>query len=162
MDQLLSDHAQVKILARVKEILGAYQIGNWQSEPYHQHQNFAENRYETVKRNDNYIMDWFRIPPEAWLAALQYVAYVLNYLSNENLDYITPHQAATGQRPDTSAILRFQFWEPVYYVLDKEKQGGFPSTSSYRMGWFAGFEENVGNVICCKIFTANTQEYIPR
>ena len=57
MNQLLSDQAQVEILARVKKILGAYAIGDWQSEPYHQHQDFAENRYETVKRNANYIMD---------------------------------------------------------------------------------------------------------
>ena len=109
MNRLLSDRAQVEISARVKEILRAYAIGDWQSEPYHQHQNFAENRYETVKRNANYVMDQFRAPPEAWLAALQYVAYVLNCLSNENLDYITPHQAATGQRSDISAILRFHF-----------------------------------------------------
>ena len=49
MNQLLSDQAQVEISAGVKKILGVYAIGNWQSEPYHQHQNFAENRYETVR-----------------------------------------------------------------------------------------------------------------
>ena len=75
------------------------------------------------------------------------------------MDYITPHQAATGQRPDISAIFRFHFWKPVYYVLDEKEQGRFPSTSSNKLGWFAGFEENVGNVICCKIFTTDTQEY---
>ena len=37
MDRLLSDRAQAEISARVKEILGAYSIGDWQSEPYHQH-----------------------------------------------------------------------------------------------------------------------------
>ena len=93
----------------MKEILGAYIIGDWQSEPYHQHQNFAENRYETVKQNANYVIDRFKAPPEAWLAALQYVTYVLNCLSNKNLNYMTPLQAATGQRPDISAILRFHF-----------------------------------------------------
>ena len=77
-------------------------------------------------------MDRFRALPEAWLAALQYVAYVLNHLSNESLDYKTPLQAATGQRPDISAILRFHFWELVYYIADKEEHGRSPSTSSYK------------------------------
>ena len=50
----------------------------------------------------------------------------------------------------------------MYYVVDKEEHSGFPSTSSYKLGWFAGFEENIGNIMCCKIFTANTQKMIPR
>ena len=62
MDRLLSDRAQVEISERVKEILRAYAIGDWQSEPYHQHQNFAENRYETVKRIANQVMDRFGSP----------------------------------------------------------------------------------------------------
>ena len=32
-----------------------------------------------------------------------------------------PIQAAIGQRPDISAILRFHLWEPVYYVLNEEE-----------------------------------------
>ena len=75
---------------------------------------------------------------------------------------MTPLQAATGQRPDISAILRFHFWEPVYYILDEDENNSFPSKSTYKLGWFAGFAENVGNIMCCKIFTADSQEMIPR
>ena len=109
MNRLLSDRVQVEISNRVKEILSAYGISDWQSEPYHQHQNFAENRYETVKRNANQVMDRFGAPPEAWLMALKYVVYILNRLSHENLDFKTPLEAATGQRPNISAIFRFYF-----------------------------------------------------
>ena len=42
MDKLLSDQAQVEISQQVKDILHAYHIGDWQSEPLQQHQNFAE------------------------------------------------------------------------------------------------------------------------
>ena len=37
MDKLLSDRAQVEISDRVKDILRAYHIGDWQSEPLQQY-----------------------------------------------------------------------------------------------------------------------------
>ncbi len=40
--KLISDHAQVEISNQVKGILHAYCIADWQSEPHHQHQNYAE------------------------------------------------------------------------------------------------------------------------
>ena len=42
MDKLLSDRAQEEISKKVKDILRAYCIDEWQSEPGHQHQNPAE------------------------------------------------------------------------------------------------------------------------
>eukprot|EP00980_Cylindrotheca_fusiformis_P004536 scaffold963_cov114-Cylindrotheca_fusiformis.AAC.2 len=50
MSRLLSDRAQVEISNRVIGFLRALGIGNWQSEPYQQHQNPAERRYQTLKR----------------------------------------------------------------------------------------------------------------
>jgi hypothetical protein len=43
MDKLISDRAAVEISAKVLDILRYLQIDSWQSEPYMQHQNFAEN-----------------------------------------------------------------------------------------------------------------------
>jgi len=40
--KLISDRAQVEISNQVKEILRAYCIADWQSEPHHQHKNYAE------------------------------------------------------------------------------------------------------------------------
>ncbi len=42
MDKILSDRAQVEISNKVMDLLRAYRIDDWQSEPHHQHQNFAE------------------------------------------------------------------------------------------------------------------------
>jgi hypothetical protein len=39
MDKLLSDRAKVEISNKVKDILRHYVIGDWQSEPYHEHPN---------------------------------------------------------------------------------------------------------------------------
>ena len=49
MDNLLSDSAKTEISHKVIDILRAYHISNWDSEPYHQNQNPAEWRYRTIK-----------------------------------------------------------------------------------------------------------------
>ena len=57
MDKLLSDSAKTEISSKVIDILRAYHISNWYSEPYHQNQNPAEWRYRTIKSwmNDEQI-----------------------------------------------------------------------------------------------------------
>ena len=49
MDKLLGDSAKTEISNKFMDILRAYHISNWHSEPYHQNQNPAEWRYRTIK-----------------------------------------------------------------------------------------------------------------
>ena len=49
MDKLLSDSAKTEISNMVMNILTAYHISNYHSEPYHQNQYPAEWRYGTIK-----------------------------------------------------------------------------------------------------------------
>jgi len=147
MDRLLSDRAQVEIGSRVVDILRAYAIGDWQSEPYHQHQNYAENRYQTVKDCVNRLMDRENVAADCWLLCTQYVAHILNRTAHESLGWITPIQALTGQQPDISNMLRFKFYQPVYYHLDDDEDKSFPSDSVERRGRFVGIAENVGNAM---------------
>ena len=57
MDKLLSDSAKTEISNKVMDILRAYHISNWDSEPYHQNQNPAEWRYRTIKSWTNTVMN---------------------------------------------------------------------------------------------------------
>ena len=57
MDKLLSDFAKTEISNKVMDILRAYYISNWHSEPYHQNQNPAEWRYRTIKSLTNTVMN---------------------------------------------------------------------------------------------------------
>ncbi len=78
MDKLISDSAQVEISECVKDILLTYMIDDWQSEPHHQHQDFAKQQYHTIKRYVNCNMDYTGAPPELWLLCLKDVCYLLN------------------------------------------------------------------------------------
>ena len=55
MDKLISDSAKNDISHKVQDILRAYNISDWQSEPHHQNQNPAEWRYRTIKAWTNTI-----------------------------------------------------------------------------------------------------------
>ena len=57
MDKLLSDSAKTEISNKVMDILRAYHISNWHSEPYHQNHNPAEWRYRTIKSWTNTVMN---------------------------------------------------------------------------------------------------------
>jgi hypothetical protein len=82
MDKLISDCAKAKMGSRVKDILRALIIQAWHSEPYHQNQNFAENRYNTIKAASKRALNLSGAPANTWLLALTYVCLLLNHLAS--------------------------------------------------------------------------------
>jgi hypothetical protein len=97
--KLVSNHAQVEISGRVKDILRSLIFGNQQSEPHQQHQNPAERKYQDVKQMANTIMDCTGLPPQTWLLALMYVCFVLNFTASASLNWRTPMEILTGSAP---------------------------------------------------------------
>ena len=113
MDKLLSDSAKPEISNKVMDILRAYHISNWHSEPYHQNQNPAEWRYRTIKSWTNTVIKLSGVPANCWLLGLIYVCYLLNHI-----------------------ILLFTFYQPVFFSTYDQN---FPSESEERAGYWVGF-----------------------
>ena len=113
-NRLISDSARAQISKKVASILRALCIDDWQSEPKQQHQNPAERRIQTVKMRSNIVMDRSGAPDNTWLLCLLYVCYLLNYTFCESIKDI-PMRKLNGSTPDISALLRFHFWQEVYY-----------------------------------------------
>ena len=86
MDKLLSDSAKTEISNKVMDILRAYHISNWHSEPYRQNQNPVEWRYRTIKSWTNSVMNRSGAPANCWLLCLIYVCYLLNHIVCSALD----------------------------------------------------------------------------
>jgi hypothetical protein len=127
MDKLISDPAKAETSERVKQIHRALFISSWYSEPYHENQNFAENRYATIKTTTNRVMNFSSAPATTWLLALCCICLLLNHIASAALGWKSPEQVLTSQRPDIFKFLHFSFYEPVYYnaYLDT-----FPSAST--------------------------------
>ena len=143
MDTIISDGGKYEISQRVTDLLRSLFIQDYQSEPYHQHQNKAENRFGLAKRYTNTVMNTSGCPACCWLLCLQYICVVLNHLSSPTLQGICPVQALQGTTPDISFLLHFSFYEPVYYRIDSSEPGlNFPSSSNEKKGYWVGFADN--------------------
>ena len=118
------------------DILRAYHISNWHSEPYHQNQDPAEWRYRTIKSWTNTVMNRSGVPANCWLLCLIYVCYLLNHISCAALDGKIPLLALTGMTLDISIILLFTVYQPVFYATYDQY---FPSESDERAGYWVGF-----------------------
>jgi hypothetical protein len=159
-DKLIGDRAQVEISERVKGILRAYVIGDWQSEPHQQHQNPAERHYQTTKRmTDVVVMERTGSPAYTWLLAMTYVCFLLNHVAHVQLNWRTPRERLTGTTPDISPLLRFHWWEEVYYKID---DSDFPSDSREARGRIVGISEHVGHAMTYSILTDDTLTTIQR
>ncbi|EEC44015.1 predicted protein [Phaeodactylum tricornutum CCAP 1055/1] len=159
MDKLLSDRAQVEISKKVADITRAYNIDQWQSEPHHQHQNFAERRIATIEANTNSVLNKTGAPDSTWLLCIAYICYVFNHLSHESLHDRTPLEILLGSTPDISVLLQFHFWEPVYYRIEDPS---FPSDGTEKSGRFVGIAESVGDALTYKILTDDTNKILYR
>ena len=159
MDKLLSDSAKTEISNKVMDILRAYHISNWHSEPYHPNQNPAEWRYRTIKSWTNTVMNRSGAPANCWLLCLIYVCYLPNHIAGSALDGKIPFLALTGITPDISIILLFTFYQPVFYATYDQH---IPPESEERAGYWVGFGENCGDAMTHKILDHDTQKIIYR
>ena len=96
MQKLISDRAQVEISNKVLDIMRNFIINDWQSEPYHEHQNPTECRYKTIKTYMNKVLDCTGAPAYTWLLVLMYICYLFNHMASESLDWQTPLYVLTG------------------------------------------------------------------
>ena len=161
MDTLISDGGKYEISKQVTDLLRSFFIQDYQSEPYHQHQNKAENCFGLAKRYTNTVMNTSGCPACRWLLCLQYICVVLNHLASPTLQGICPVQALQGTTPDVSFLLHFSFYEPVYYRIDSsEPDRNFPSSSNEKKGYWVSFADNQGDSFTWRILPEDTQKII--
>ena len=155
--------SKYEISKRVTDLLRSLFIQDYQSEPYHQYQNKAENRFGLANRYTNTVMNTSGCTACCWLLCLQYICVVLSHLASPTLQGICPVQALEGTTPDISFLLHFSFYEPVYYRIDSsEPDLNFPSSSNEKKGYWVGFAHNQGDSLTWRILTEDTQKIIIR
>ena len=99
------------------------------------------------------------VPNDCWLLCLEYVADIMNVTAVESLNWRTPLERLTGQTPDSSIVMIFEFFDEIYYRRDS---ASFPSDTTELKGRFVGFSKHVGNAMTYKILTEDTRKIIHR
>ena len=159
-DGIAGDATRFHVSLKLLDFLRTFCIRFWQSEPYYQHQNPFERRYQTIKRLVNRTMDRTNTPLELWYLCLEYVIYILNRTADPSLNHKQPIFLATGNIGDISAITVFEWLEPVYFKVDNSLIT-FPDTNE-AYGHFVGFAENVGHQMTFKIWNPSTKHVVNR
>ena len=163
MITIITDGGTYEISKKVVDLLRSLFIKHYESEPYHQHQNKAEQHYGVVKRYINTLMNLTGAPAHCCLLCLLYVCSLLNVTASPAPGDLAPLQALTGQVPDISHFLYFSFLESVYYKVDEnEPDHRVPSQSNEKQGHWVGFADNKGDHLTWKILTDETNQIITR
>ena len=102
----------------------------------------------------NVILDRTGPPSSVWLLALMYVAFVLNHTWSHNIKNV-PLTALLGITVDISVLLRYHFWQQVYFIAIEP---GFPSDSKERLGHIVGISQHVGHTLTWKILDVETNK----
>ena len=76
MDTIITDGGKHEISRKVADLLRSLFIKQYESEPYHQHQNKAEQHYVVVKRYINTLMNLTGAPAHCWLQCLTSVCFL--------------------------------------------------------------------------------------
>jgi hypothetical protein len=103
-------------------------------------------------------MDRTGAPSNTWFLCLSYVCYLLNHTYNNSIGDV-PLNRLTGSTVDISVLLKFFFWQKVFY---KRVDSSFPSESSEATGHIVGISEHCGHALTWIILTVDTQRLIYR
>ena len=156
---LHSDGAAEQKSEKVKSLNREYLVKESYSEPYNPWQNPVEPQcIKRLKKTAHLMMDRVGAPEFVLLDAMIYVALVNNWTADGILGWITPFERRHGYTPDISALLRFQFFEKVFYL---ECDQNFPS-SKEKAGYIIGVAMNVGDALTSKILTEDHETTLYR
>ena len=110
-----TDNAKVEVLGNWKKTTRDYHIKVTVTEPYSAWQNRAEREFGKVRTTTCTIMDEKEVPARLWPYAQAHAVEVHNHTARKALDWKTPYEAETGDTPDCSHLLYFDFYQPVWY-----------------------------------------------
>ena len=94
------------------------------------------------------FMDAHKVPLCLWDYAQEHALEVHNHTAWKALNWLTPYEAETGDTPDCSHLLYFDFYQPVWYW--DNPQAKFPKQKR-KLGRWLGIARNIGQALCFHI-----------
>ena len=145
-----TDNAKVETLSEWKKTVQHHQIKQTVTEPYSPWQNKAEHEFGKICTATHLLMDINHVPARLWDYAQAHAVEVSNHTARKALDWKTPLERETGDTPDCSHLLHFDFYQLVWYWDPSETK--FP-IAKRKLGCWLGVAPNVGQALCYYILT---------
>jgi len=140
-----SDGAPESTQGRWKDTCRTHGIKQTSTEPNSPFQNRAEINIRELKKRTRQIMHSTRTPLRLWDMCTTYVAE-LRCLTAQPLYSLhgrTPFEVLTGNTPDITEYISYQWYQPVWY----HDHTSFPNTIKH-IGRWIGVAHNVGQALC--------------
>ena len=140
---LLTDNAMEETRGEWEKVVTKLLIPQRTTEPHSGWQNKAEAEIRELKKQLRRVMHKYRTPEPFWCFALTYVCKIRQVTSRPVLQYRTPVEILTGDTPDVSEYIHFDFYSWVKYrdpVMSPEEP--------LQLGKWLGVAQNVGQAMC--------------
>ncbi|MGH3054467.1 MAG: hypothetical protein ACRDL7_05760, partial [Gaiellaceae bacterium] len=142
---LHTDNAKEETLGRWRDIRLNCQIKQTETEPYSPWQNRAERTIREIKKTVIRLMTRTRMPKSLWDFCMSYVCDTrcLTAHGIYSLHDRTPYELVTGDTPDISEFVEFDWYQPIWYYESTD----FPNDRRL-MGRWLGVSHRIGQAMC--------------
>lgn len=146
---LVSDNAKEETLGNWGRITKHYLIKQRMTEPHSGWQNRCEDEIREVRKHFARIMAIHKCPDAFWDFAIQYVINIRQLLVRSAASNRSPIETITGETPDTSEYIDFDFYQWVKYrdQIDKD--------DPIKLGRWLGIAHEVGSSLTYWILKSN-------
>ena len=152
--KLIADLARVQEGYYTKFIEAARKLRimlHWAEKGRHTQNWRAEAEIGTLKRKWNSLMKRKKIPKRLWDFGLQWIAEIMSRTAR-GVDGRTGYEIVTGETPDISCWLDFEFFDLVWFWKDAKAD---QSDDRKQFGYWLGVAQDVGTVMTYWILTVS-------
>ncbi|MGH3053527.1 MAG: hypothetical protein ACRDL7_00940, partial [Gaiellaceae bacterium] len=142
---LHTDNAKEETMGKWKEVRLNCQLRQTETEPYSPWQNRAERTIREVKKSVVRLMSRTKAPMRLWDFCAVYVCETrcLTAHSIYSLHGRTPYECVTGNTPDISEYVEFDWYQPTWYYDSSD----FPEERRL-LGRWLGVSHWIGQAMC--------------
>jgi hypothetical protein len=123
-------------------------ISHWQTEPYSTWQNRAEDQIRKIQRRWRLLRQRKDVPTQLWDYAMVHIAKLMNFMARGK-NGRTGHEEITGDTPDISEYVDFDFYDWVWYWDAPDKE------NSPKLGRWLGPSHRIGATMCYYVLVQN-------
>ncbi|MGH7974084.1 MAG: hypothetical protein ACREBR_01060, partial [bacterium] len=130
-----------------------YCIKQTATEPYTPWQNKAEREIQESKKTHRRLMNSYQVPQQLWDYCVKFAAELRSKTVHPHLNGRSPYEILTGDTPDISHLMHFDFYQAVTYL---EQAVSFPEVKE-KLGKWLGPAHNIGQAMCYYVLKPNGQ-----
>jgi hypothetical protein len=147
---LITDNAPEEVQGKWEKVIKQYLLVQRTVEPHSAWQNCVEIKICELKKHFCRIMHRARCPEAFWCYGMEYVCQIRKLMVRPSLDWQTLLEVLTGDTPDCTEYLNFDFYD---WVKFKDPSSGV--VDDIMLGRWLGVAHSIGQAMTYWILKSN-------